>query len=96
LSISAGITGLGIGYAGPAARNASLQLAPDQTSVIIGLRAMFVNLGVIVSIATTTAILNRSGDPGLVQSHGYWLVTAILVFVMTPIVFMIPNHKGSW
>jgi MFS family permease len=96
LSIGAGITGLGNGIANPASRNACLQIAPDEVAAITGLRQMFVFTGIIFSVSTVTAILNRSADPGLAQAHILWAVAAILLVVMVPLVFRVPEHKGSW
>jgi EmrB/QacA subfamily drug resistance transporter len=96
LSIGAGITGLGNGMANPASRNACLQVAPNEVAVITGLRQMFVFMGIIFSVSTITAILNRSGDPGLAQARILWVVAGILLVVMVPLVFRVPEHKGSW
>jgi EmrB/QacA subfamily drug resistance transporter len=96
LSICAGITGLGNGMANPASRNACLQVAPDEVAAISGLRQMFVFMGIIFSVSAVTAILNRSADPGLAQAHVMWGVAGLLVLVMVPLVFRVPEHKGSW
>ncbi|MCL2582406.1 MAG: MFS transporter [Streptosporangiales bacterium] len=96
LSIGAAVTGLGNGMANPASRNACLQVAPDEVAAITGLRQMFVFMGVIFSISTVTAILNRSADPGMAQAHVLWVVAGILVVVMMPLVVRVPEHKGNW
>jgi MFS family permease len=96
LSIGAGITGLGNGLTNPASRNACLQVAPDEVAAITGLRQMFVFTGIIFSVSTVTAILNRSADPGIAQAHILWVVAGILLVVMVPLVARVPEHKGSW
>jgi EmrB/QacA subfamily drug resistance transporter len=96
LSIGAGLTGLGNGMANPASRNACLQVAPDEVAAISGLRQMFVYMGIIFSVSTVTAILNRSADPGIAQAHVLWVVAVVLVAVMVPLVFRVPEHKGNW
>jgi MFS family permease len=96
LSIGAGLTGLGNGMANPASRNACLQVAPDEVAAITGLRQMFVFMGIIFSVSTVTAILNRSANPGMAQAHILWVVAAVLLVVMVPLVFRVPEHKGSW
>ena len=96
LSIGAGITGLGNGLANPASRNACLQVAPNEVAAITGLRQMFVFTGIIFSVSTVTAILNRSADPGIAQAHILWVVAGILLLVMVPLVARVPEHKGSW
>ena len=65
-------------------------------AAITGLRQMFVFMGIIFSVSAVTAILNRSADPGLAQAHILWAVAGILLVVMVPLVFRVPEHKGSW
>ena len=96
LSIGAGLTGLGNGMANPASRNACLQVAPNEVAAITGLRQMFVFMGIIFSVSTVTAILNRSAHPGLAQARILWVAAGVLLFVMVPLVFRVPDHKGSW
>jgi EmrB/QacA subfamily drug resistance transporter len=96
LSVSVGIAGLGLGAVNPAASNACLQLAPEQAAAITGLRVMFINLGVILSVSVTTAILNRSASPGIAQSHVFWAAAAVVFLVMLPLVARVPEHKGGW
>jgi MFS family permease len=96
LAIAAGLTGLGNGMANPASRNASLQVAPDEVAAITGLRQMFVFMGIIFSVSTVTAILNRSPDPGLAQARILWVAAGVLLLVMVPLVLRVPEHKGSW
>jgi EmrB/QacA subfamily drug resistance transporter len=96
LTIGAGLTGLGNGLANPASRNACLQVAPNEVAAITGLRQMFVFMGIIFSVSTVTAILNRSSDPGIAQAHIFWVVAVVLLGVMVPLAFRVPEHKGSW
>jgi MFS family permease len=96
LSIGAGVSGLGTGIANPASRNACLQFAPEEVAAITGLRQMFVLMGIIFSVSTVTALLNRSADPGQLQAVTLWVDAAILLLVMVPLVFRVPEHKGSW
>jgi EmrB/QacA subfamily drug resistance transporter len=96
LSVSAGIAGLGVGAVSPAVRNASLQLAPDEVAALTGLRSMFGYMGTILSVSIVTAILNRSATPGITQAHIFWVADAIILLVMIPLVFRVPEHKGTW
>jgi EmrB/QacA subfamily drug resistance transporter len=96
MSIAAGITGLGNGTANPASRNACLQIAPDEVAAITGLRQMFIYIGITFSVSIVTAVLNRSGHPGITQAHILWVVAALISVVMIPLVFRVPEHKGSW
>jgi EmrB/QacA subfamily drug resistance transporter len=96
LSIGAGVSGLGTGIANPASRNACLQFAPEEVAAITGLRQMFVLMGIIFSVSTVTALLNRSADPGQLQAVTLCVDAGILLLVMVPLVFRVPEHKGSW
>jgi EmrB/QacA subfamily drug resistance transporter len=95
LALSAGLTGLGMGCSAPASNNATLQLAPDQIAAIAGLRGSFRQMGAIISISITTAIIARSGQPGIAQAHVF-LVFAAMLIAMIPLVYLVPEHKGSW
>ena len=93
--ISAGITGVGMGMAVPASNNAGLQLAPDQIASIAGLRGMFRQSGAIIAVSVTTAVLANSANPGLAQAHAF-VVLAVLMLAAVPLIFTIPDHRGSW
>jgi EmrB/QacA subfamily drug resistance transporter len=95
LAISSGLTGCGMGLSVPASNNASLQLAPDQVAAIAGLRGMFRQSGAIIAVSVTTAILARSSDPGIAQAHTFMIFAGLLVLI-TPLVFLVPEHKGGW
>jgi EmrB/QacA subfamily drug resistance transporter len=95
LTIAAGLTGLGNGFANPALRNACLNYIPDEVAASTGLRFMFNNIGTIFSVSIITAILNRSGDPGITQAHIMWLMSIVLV-AMLALAARVPEHKGTW
>jgi hypothetical protein len=95
LSISAGITGLGMGLAVPASNNAGLQLAPDQIASIAGLRGMFRQSGSIIAVSITTAVLANSSNPVAAQADAF-VVLAVLLLASIPLIFTIPDHRGSW
>jgi MFS family permease len=95
LAVAAGITGVGMGLSVPASNNASLQLAPQQVAAIAGLRGMFRQSGAIVAVATTTAIVARSGNPGLAQAHVFEIFAGLLLAAI-PLVFLVPEHRGTW
>ena len=96
LTLAAGFTGLGMGVAAPATNNASMQLAPDMVAAIAGLRGMFRQSGGIFAVAVATALLNRSPDPGLVLAHIFWVLAGVLVVVAIPLIFAVPDFKGTW
>jgi EmrB/QacA subfamily drug resistance transporter len=95
LSIGACISGIGMGVSVPATNNASLQLAPDQVAAISGLRGMFRQAGAITAVAVTTAILARSAHPGIAEAYVF-LVFAVILVVLVPLVRFVPEHHGSW
>jgi EmrB/QacA subfamily drug resistance transporter len=95
LAVAAAITGIGMGLSVPASNNASLQLAPEHVAAIAGLRGMFRQSGAILAISVTTAVVARSGDPGMAQAHVFQ-VFAILVLATIPLVFLVPEHRGTW
>jgi EmrB/QacA subfamily drug resistance transporter len=95
LAIAAAITGFGMGLSVPASNNASLQLAPDQVAAIAGLRGMFRQSGAIIAVSVTTAIIARSSHPGLVQAHVF-LVFAVLLIALLPLIRLVPDHHGNW
>jgi EmrB/QacA subfamily drug resistance transporter len=95
LAIAAAITGFGMGLSVPASNNASLQLAPDQVAAIAGLRGMFRQAGAIIAVSVTTAIIARSSQPGLVQAHVF-VVFAILLVILLPLIKLVPDHHGNW
>ena len=95
LSIGAAVSGLGMGLSVPASGNASMQLAPDQIAAIAGLRGMFRQSGAITAVSVTTAVIARSGHPGTAQSWVLVVFAAILVLIV-PLVWLVPEHRGSW
>ncbi|MPZ85023.1 MAG: MFS transporter [Actinophytocola sp.] len=95
LSIAAGITGVGMGMSVPASNNAGLQLAPDQIASIAGLRGMFRQSGAIIAISVTTAVMANSTNPAMAQAHSF-VVLAVLLVAAVPLIWTIPDHRGSW
>ncbi len=95
LALAAGLMGLGLGVANPASNNASLQLAPNDVPANAGLRNMFRQAGAIMAVSVTTAMLARSGDPGIVQAHIFLFFAALLVATM-PLITRIPDNRGAW
>jgi EmrB/QacA subfamily drug resistance transporter len=89
------LTGLGMGVASPASNNASLQLAPDQVAQIAGLRGMFRQSGGIFCVSVTAALLARSSNAGITQAYTL-VVEAFIMIPLIAMVFLVPDHKGSW
>jgi fucose permease len=95
LAVAAGLSGIGMGLCTPASNNATLQLAPDQSAAIAGLRGMFRQTGAITAVSVTSAILARSADPGLAQAHVF-LVFAVILAAVLPLILLVPDHRGNW
>jgi MFS family permease len=95
LAVAAGITGVGMGFATPASNNATLQLAPEQAAAVAGLRGMFRHAGAITSVSITAAILARSSDPGVTLGVMFAVFAGVILCVL-PLVFRVPEHRGSW
>jgi EmrB/QacA subfamily drug resistance transporter len=95
LAGSAFLVGVGSGLINPPSRNAGLQLAPERAATIAALRTLSLQVGAIVTVSVTTAIIAGSAAPGSVQARIY-LVTALLVAAASPLVARIPEHRGAW
>ena len=95
LAVAAGICGVGMGTSTPSANNATLQLAPDHAAAVAGLRGMFRQSGAISAVSVTSAIVARSGDPGMAQAHVFLVFAAILVASLVLVCF-VPEHRGRW
>ncbi|HEU0196243.1 MAG TPA: MFS transporter [Nevskiaceae bacterium] len=96
LAIGAGLVGAGIGYSNPASRNAGLQLVPDKASSIAALRSTGIQIGSIVAVSVTTAIVAHAGDAGVTQAWIFVVYAGLLVLIGLPATAHIPEHKGGW
>ncbi|HEX6447027.1 MAG TPA: MFS transporter [Streptosporangiales bacterium] len=96
LAGASALMGIGMGTASPASNNASLQLEPESATSVAGLRVMFRQAGSIIAVSVTTAILARSDHPGVAQGHVFLVFAVIVVVAVIPLVFRVPEHKGSW
>jgi EmrB/QacA subfamily drug resistance transporter len=97
LSVAGAITGIGMGFCVPASNNATLNLAEAEGEVAgtAGLRGMFRQVGAIMGISITTAVLARSPHPGAAFSWVFIVFSAILIAVI-PLVLLVPEHRGRW
>jgi len=95
LAVAAGVTGVGMGASTPASNNATLQLAPDQSAAVAGLRGMFRQSGAITAVSVTAAVLARSAHPGIAQAH-IFVVFAMIMLGVLPLILLVPDHRGRW
>ncbi|HET9015999.1 MAG TPA: DHA2 family efflux MFS transporter permease subunit [Thermomicrobiaceae bacterium] len=94
LSTVIGITGLGVGVAGPAANNAAIDLLPEAVARITGLRGMFRNTGGVLGTAALVLVLAHFKD----QGHGLQVIfasLALLNLLVIPPIFLIPDTVRS-
>ena len=91
LSVSAGITGLGMGVAMPAANNATIYLAPTQVAAISGLRGMSRQAGGLISISIATAVAAQSANPGHALGIAF-LSLAVAALCILPLAMRIPDE----
>jgi MFS family permease len=96
LAFGSALMGLGNGMAAPATNNAILALAPTDVAVIAGLRGSFRQLGGIVAISITTALVTRNtAHPGLEFAHCF-IAFAILILLVSPLIFTVPERRADW
>jgi EmrB/QacA subfamily drug resistance transporter len=95
LAIAAAVTGLGTGVSLPASNNATLQLVPARAASISGLRGMFRQAGGITGVSIASALVARSSNPGLTQAWMF-VVLAVIMVLLIPLVWTVPEHHGSW
>lgn len=95
LAGSAFFVGVGMGVISPPARNAGLQLAPEDSATIAALRTLCLQLGAIITIGIATAIIAGTSTPGVIQA---WVFAGIAVIYLIglPLITRIPEHKGAW
>ena len=94
LSTVIGITGLGVGIAGPAANNAAIDLMPDAVARITGLRGMFRTTGGVLGTAALVLVLAHFKN----QANGLQVIFVGLAFLnllVIPPIFLIPDNARS-
>lgn len=95
LAAAAALIGAGVGWLGPASRNAGLQLAPDRASSLAALRTLGRQFGMIGAVSITTAVISASTQPAVAQARVYLLFPVILL-AANLIVRRVPEHRGAW
>jgi MFS-type transporter involved in bile tolerance (Atg22 family) len=96
LAVGAMVLGLGGGISAPATNNAILSFAPDEVASISGLRGMFRQIGGMITISVTTAIVARSSDEGIALGHAFTIFALVILLVAIPLVFTVPSRRGTW
>jgi len=86
--------GLGLGFAGPSANQAGLDLVPDQVAAITGLRGMFRSLGGALGTAAIASIASRAGSHAAGLEHSFAIIA---VLALGSLVFLngIPDRPAA-
>ncbi|MGI5132911.1 MFS transporter [Pseudonocardia sp. CA-107938] len=95
LMVAAGITGLGMGMAAPAANNAVMHLARGEIAAVSGLRGMFRQSGAIVTVSLITAIGTASSAPADITAWAF-VALAGLLLAAAPLVLRVPDRREGW
>jgi len=85
------LSGLGIGISAPAANNACIELMPNRVATITGLRGMFRQMGGVISITTTTLLLQGIGNMQRAFSVVF-ISLALILLLSIPAVFTMPKQ----
>lgn len=96
LATAALVMGIGVGVAAPATNNAALAHNPEEIASTAALRGAFRQIGGIIAISIATAYAARSADPGVALSHVFFIFSLVLIIVVVPLVFLVPDQRGSW
>ena len=91
LTLLVALQGIGVGIANPAANNAAIDLIPEKTSTIIGLRGMFRSIGGVFGTAGLVFALSCYADKvlGLQEIFRYM---SLLLLLLIPVVLLIPDR----
>jgi EmrB/QacA subfamily drug resistance transporter len=94
LTIVVAVLGLGLGFAGPSANQAGLDLLPDQVAAITGLRGMFRALGGALGTAGIASIASRAESHAGGLEHSFALIAVLALGALT---FLrgIPDRPGG-
>lgn len=95
LATGALLIGVGFGVMSPAARNAGIQLAPEQSANLAAIRSLGLQMGQIISIAAATSIIAASLNPAQAHAMVYFGLSLLLLAAI-PIISGVPENKGSW
>jgi len=90
LSILSLVSGIGFGMANPAVNNAVLDLVPEKTAAVAGIRGMFRFMGGVIATAVITLVLSAIPDQGY-GMRLIFIIFGLLLLLLIPVVFMIPD-----
>jgi EmrB/QacA subfamily drug resistance transporter len=93
LALSSTVCGIGVGIAGPPSNNANIQLMPAQIGAIVGLRAMFRQIGGILAISIAATVVGTSAT-GPRTLPIIFLVLGLLLLAVTPAIAGVPEDPA--
>ena len=76
--------------ANPAVNNAVLDLVPEKTAAVAGIRGMFRFMGGVIATAVITLVLSAIPDQGY-GMRLIFIIFGLLLLLLIPVVFMIPD-----
>jgi MFS family permease len=95
LAVFTGIAGIGMGTAGPASMNASLQLSTTDIAAIASMRQMFRQIGSISAVSIATAVAGQSVHPGVALGHVFFGF-GLLMLAVLPLLHFVADNRGDW
>jgi EmrB/QacA subfamily drug resistance transporter len=90
LAAIVGLTGVSMGLVMPSSNNAALDLLPDRTAVVAGLRGFFRQIGGVIGTASIVVALSLTPDKAAGMRTIYTTLGLLLV-VTIPLAFLIPD-----
>jgi EmrB/QacA subfamily drug resistance transporter len=90
LATFVGLTGVSMGLLMPSSNNAALDLLPERTAVIAGLRGFFRQIGGVIGTAAIVVALSLSPDKAA-GMRSIYTVLGVALIVTIPLAFLIPD-----
>ncbi|MDO8673887.1 MAG: MFS transporter [Dehalococcoidia bacterium] len=90
MSVVVLLAGCGMGIAGPPSANVALDLMPDKVAAVVGLRGMFRSTGGVFGTAIIILALSHVEDKAA-GMQTIFLVLSVVVLLVVPVVFMMPD-----
>jgi MFS-type transporter involved in bile tolerance (Atg22 family) len=57
---------------------------------------MFRQIGGMITISVTTAVVARSGNEGIALGHAFTIFALVVLLIAIPLVFTVPSRRGTW
>lgn len=97
LALGTMVAGLGSGMSAPATNNAIASLAPDQIASVAALRSTFRQIGGMLAISVTTAVVASSANQARALEGAFFAFALICAVVVIPLTFTVElRRRGRW